>query len=740
MTTEHRVNSERDAGLNLLPRIAVATMFGVTLLTLVYAHIRLAGSENYVGMLGPLDRAFDLAFAASLTVLVISLGRALARALNLKFLGAAETFCFSLFLGTGVFGLTILLLGLVGILRPLPVGLVSLLILILTRKEVVILYRLLVRSLGILATTKGKFLLALFGCFTLLLILRASTPPYVFDENIYHMPVTAEFVKQGRVIPCFNNSMGNQPFLIHMIYAVCLLAGSDIAAKFFSLILALATALSLYAFSQRFLSPRIGILAAFSFFAAGMVTEVAVTTRVDVSVAGMLFVATYSMINYLETSRRGWLWLSALLAGFSLGIKHSAALWILLIGALYVVESLLKKRHDAKTVLKRGIVYGVIAIAIASPWYLKNYVWFGNPFYPFFTGELAEFGSHGLRYFDKEDEHKLDTHFNLARVEAPALVQAEEKALSENAQYRPERHPMRPWELYLKPNIYLMAEGRHLPNYLFLIIPLLFVFPRNRWILWLLALSCCYFVMATWTSWIARFLLPTYPALTIVMAYTVACSSDWLKEKLPLTRLVPAFVVAAALLFVVFNCVLSLRETQSLRYVSGRLSRSDFMLSFPYYRPIEFINRQLPSDARVLSIGAQMTYGMRRDYEADETWYTTKWRRLLIRNNSLQAVNEDLKRQGIAYVLYTPDLFLFAAQMGLDNGQAVPSEPRPLVAMLMGRQTGQTSDGASGFEEAKRLGSDFPLLRSWTTFGLYRNKFLDTVYSDENGYRIYRIR
>ena len=741
MTTETQINGKRKAGLNLSLRVVFPILLGLILLTSVYAHIRVAGAENYVGSLGLLDRVFDLALAATIALLVISLGSALTKLFKLSFVGAAERLCFSFFIGTGVFGSAILLLGLVGFLRPVPVSLVAVLILVISRQELPKLFGILLDSLRrLLATPIGKVFVALFSAFALLLILRTATPPHVFDENIYHLPVTSEFVRQRRVFPSFDNSMGNQPFLIHMIYAVCLLAGSDIAAKFFSLIIALGTALSLYAFSQRFLSARVGRFAAFAFFAAGMVTEVAVTTRVDVSVAGMLFLATYAMMNYLRTSERQWLWVSSLLAGFSLGIKHSAVFWIFLLGVMYLIESLVKRQHDLRTILSRGVGYSLIALAIASPWYVKNYVWFGNPFYPFFTGEVAAFGSQGVRYFDAEDEHRLDDYFNVTRREIPELVQAEEQALLANAQNRPARHPMRPWEIYLKPADYLMAEGRHLPNYLFLIIPLSLIIKRNRWVFWLLGLASCYFLMVTWSSWIARYLLPAYPALTIVTAYTIVTAGDWLKNRISSTRIIPSYLVAAALIVVMGNCVLSLRETHALEYITGKLSRSDFMLAFTYYPPIVFINRELPPNARVMSFGAQMTYGMQREFESDETWYATKWRRLLVGNSSLQGVNEDLKRQGINYILYSPNLFLFAARMGLDNGQAVPPKPGQLIARLMGRQTPAVNDSPRNIEEAKRLGADYPLLRNWATFTLYRNKFLETVYSDDEGYRVYRIR
>lgn len=42
-------------------------------------------------------------------------------------------------------------------------------------------------------------------------------------------------------------------------------------------------------------------------------------------------------------------------------------------------------------------------------------------------------------------------------------------------------------------------------------------------------------------------------------------------------------------------------------------------------------------------------------------------------------------------------------------------------------------------EEARRPGPEYPLLRNWATFTFYRMKFLETVYSDENGYQVYKI-
>lgn len=719
---------------------AATTLLAAALVAIIYAHFRIAGSDTYAGLLAPLDRVFDLTLAVAISLMLASLGLAVSRVLHLAWANTAETISISLFLGTGVFGLAVLALGLLGLLRPIPVLILCAFSIVVSRTEIRRIIDLSRHSImTFVCEPELKLPFVLFLCLLAFLLIRTATPPYVFDEAIYHLPVTREFVDQGRIFPNFNNSMGNQPFLIHMIYALCLMAGSDIAAKFFSLAVSIATALAIYGFCGRYVTRRVATLAVFVFFAAGMVTEVAVTTRVDVSVAGMLFVATYAMINYLQTGERNWLWTSALLAGFSLGVKHSAVLWLVLIGALYVIESLRSRRASFGNTLKNGIVYAAIAFAVVAPWYAKNYVWFGNPFYPFFTGEVASYGPDGLRYFDSEDERKLDAHFALVRKENPELVKSEEETIARNASQRPERHPMLPWEVYLKPNTYLMAEARHFPNYLFLVLPLSFFMIRTKWLAWLLALSICYFLMATWSSWIARYLLPAYPALTIISAFTLATASDWLKKRIaPLARL-PVYLVAVALTVVVTTNLKSVSGKNALGFIAGNTSRQDFMRGFSYYQPVDFINTALPSDARIMSIGAQMIYGIQRPCLTDETWYATKWRRLLVHNNSLDEVHQDLKRQGVNYILFDPGLFQFAAAMGLEQGQVVPPVPRPLAAAALGIRFESENELKQNFEEAHRLGKDFPLLRNWATFEQYAEKYLEPVYNDKNGYRIYRV-
>jgi 4-amino-4-deoxy-L-arabinose transferase-like glycosyltransferase len=690
----------------------------------VAAHIYLDSPEDAKGVLAVLDHVFDVTLALALTVTSVSVGYAVCEGFRFKFANAAEAIGVSLFVGTGVIGLTVLFLGLASLLRPIPIAAMLAVCIVFSRRSWMRLYpRIKATIQSLTSTREAAVVTTIYFSLIVFLTLRAAVPPTAADEVIYHLPVTSDFVQHGAVHPMFDNSLGNLPFLIHMIYTICLLAGSDIAARVISLFLAVGTSFAIFGFCARYLSTQVAAVAAFAFFAAGMVVEVAVTSRIDVSLAGMLFTCTYAMVNYLDTGHRGWLWVSAALAGFSLGIKHTAVLWLTLVGFMYLIQRLIMNRDRILPVLGAGVLYSLIAFSIASPWYIKNYVWFHNPVYPLLTGEVAEFGPNGIRYFDANDERRLDAHFDVARAEMPDVVAAQEKELTDAVNSRVQRHPLRWWEYFVKPSNYLMSEPFHYPNYLFLVITFLVFMKRPKWISWLLILSLGFIFAVTWTSWIARYLLPAYPALTIVVSYTLIELSERLKSRRASMERLPLYAVACALAVVIAAGVKTMTTFNSVSFLTGHTSRRETVSRFTYYEPIRFIN-SLPSNARILVIGAQLTYGIEREHLTDEGWFATKWRRVLVHNASYEGINEDLKKQHFTHIFYSDGIFKFAAIMGTQGTGGTD---------MMSVNQKELSP------EARRLGPEYQLLRNWSTFTLYKSKFLETLYS-RDGYEILRIK
>jgi len=689
----------------------------------IYVHFSIAGDEGFTGPAAMLDRVFDIEFVCALAALTFCIGSRLARALRLQFVSMAEELSFSIMLGTGGLGLSILLIGLLGLLKPFPIVVFILLVLIGLRSELARLPEIIKRILVAVSAPKQRLLSGLYLLIVLTLIIRAAAPPWALDDVIYHLPATKSFVEQGRVFPLFHQPLGNMPFLIHMIYALCLLAKTDIAPKLFSLLLTLVTSVALYGFCRRFFDRTIALVAMFGFLAASMVVEVGVTARIDVSLAGMLFLATYAMINHLETGKMGWFFTSAALSGFSLGIKLNALLWIGCVVLIFLFESVVRLRRDVLSVAKSTAFYVVIILALASPWLLKNLIWFHNPVYPFVTGELADFNNGNPRYFNPEDEQKLDAHFDAVRRADPADFQRIRNVMDEAAKQGPQRHPMRVWEYYSRPDRYFMGDYFHYPNCLFLILPFFLMVPRARWITWLMLFSLVSFLALTSTLWIARFLLPIYPALTIVSAYTLVelakrFTGRWAAQ-------VCLYVVATCMIIQLTVTIKFIVDLDHVKFISGAASRAEFLSGIFYYPPIDFINRNVPPEAGVLSIGGEMCYHMRPRYISDGSWDGTEWRRLLVRNSSFESLHADLKNQGITHILFARWYFKAIAEAGW---------PKPGGSPFLA--TGKFTDPA----RIREFGPDYNSLRNWATFDGYRRDYLELIYTDHNGYEIYRLK
>jgi Dolichyl-phosphate-mannose-protein mannosyltransferase len=703
----------------LAPPIVLALGAG-----LFYAHLQIAQwGEDYKGAWMPVDRLFDLTLAFAITAIAFVVGRRAARWLSIDFIGVAEEVTFSVMLGIGIIGMVVFGLGLGGMLAALPVGLSLVVLIALSWREIGALYG--VMKTGLRAVTASRLRLGLtiiFCVFVAVLALRALLPPHAYDEEIYHLPATKAFLDEGRIYALVDNGAGNMPFLMQMIYAITLMVKSDTAAKVVSLYVAVVCALALYAFCVRFLSRHTGVVALFAFFAAGMVIEVAITCRVDVSLACMLFMATYAMMVSLETGRRGWLYASALLAGFALGIKHTAAAWILLLGIMYLVESIRRKSTSLAVVIKRGVLYTAITLLVAAPWFIKNQLWFHNPIYPFATGEVTELTDDHASYFTDADEAKLEAHFAEARRAKPEIVEEREAALARAVANRPIQHPPHFWEYFTDPGRYNAPENYHEPNYLFLCVPLVLLLRKPRWVIWLIALSVGFYVLVTQVVWFSRYLLPVYPALTVVAAYVLTGLGEWAATKVEsrwvavAARVLPAAALLAALGPLAFTSFTQLSELRGPEYLTGKLSRREFMKSMFYYQAIDFINRALPPDARVMMIGAQMSYGLQHDYVADTSLDTLGWQRLLLRSDSLAGVRNDLRQQGITHLLVGYSIFPWGAS-------------RSGSASLM------TSAGLQ-----KSRPDYYVQLRNWATLDFFLSQYAEPIYADQTGYTIYRMR
>jgi len=194
----------------------------------------------------------------------------------------------------------------------------------------------------------------------------------------------------------------------------------------------------------------------------------------------------------------------------------------------------------------------------------------------------------------------------------------------------------------------------------------------------------------------------------------------------------PTCVVGLALAWTVRLSVEGMAEKKVFSFLSGEVSRSEYLKATRYYyQPLDFINRNLPPDARVMMIGDQTAYDLQRGYIAEGGWDSVEWRRLLIRCDSLEEVHQQLKRRGITHVVYFPELFRFVAREGRKGSG--PSGDMNQGAFLSGRLG----------RRVVRFDPDYlAQQQNWATFEHYRWKHLEQIFGFETdyGFMVFRLR
>jgi hypothetical protein len=317
-------------------------------------------------------------------------GAALLRRLGAQMEGAAEEVPFAVAIGMGSLSYLVLVAGLLGQLKvPVGVALVCLLALIGWR-ELGRLPRGLVQALGGLKSLRwtaaplGAFLLATFALTLIGALAPAADSDY--DGLVYHLTIPKVYLRDGSVhfLPWLSHS--NFPFGLEMLYLLGLLLRGQALAKLFHFGCGWLTALAVFAFAKRAWSERAGWLAAAAFVAVPLVAWEMTCAYNELALALYAFLAIHALSRWYEgrEAGAGWLWTAGVTCGLALGVKMLAL--AVVVFAVLLFLWVLWRGPQRRRQVGRLVAFLAIAAAVASPWYVKSYLWTGNPVYPFFYG------------------------------------------------------------------------------------------------------------------------------------------------------------------------------------------------------------------------------------------------------------------------------------------------------------------------------------------------------------------
>lgn len=467
-------------------------------------------------------------------------------------------------------------------------------------------------------STKSLFQMAGFaalGVLGLLTALAALAPPggLEWDALSYHVADPKIFLHEHRIFYLPYEHHSNFPFLLQLLYALPLGIGSIAGAKLLHWACGVLLALAVYTFALRHVpndeNPKaVGLLAALLVASTPLVLWEATVAYVDLATALFTFLSLYALTlgpQNGRTSGNDSLVLSAVLMGFALGTKYTVlGFWgMLLVGIL--VWQWNRSGNNAGATLRAGVLWGIISLAVAAPWYVKTLLYTGNPVYPFF------YQIFGGRYWSVHNAalYSADqAKFGLGKTPVDLLLGPWQATMERGI-----IPPNRGW-IFTE---YITSGFGLAPAILALVLAAGFLLPRAK------RLPCAFgplawFGAGVYLFWFllmqqTRYLIPALPALALIAAYVLV--QAW--ERQSLARWVGATLCTATVLW--GGKIAWQIAAPTLPVVFGQQNASDYLLRTGVgmrglYPACQFINENAPSDAKVALFDEPRGFYLNRPY------------------------------------------------------------------------------------------------------------------------------
>jgi hypothetical protein len=565
----------------------------------------------------------DLCWAVLLCAIAVGVGKRLLDAWHQTPEHSIDTLSLALPLGLGVLSLGTLLLGELGHLNG--VGL-SLWLALLAEIGLVTLLRWARAMPGRVTIVYhshrvSSWDLLIAACAVVVLlgtIPVASSPVADGDALCYHLQVPKVFLMHGATTfsPDLHETV--YPLVTEMLYAVSLQFRGPVACRWLQWFLGLSFAGLVTALARPTLGRRAWWAGAIAIAVPAISNGMSAPLN-DVSLAAFGTAAIVAWVRLQERPTFMAAIVAGVFAGLAIGVKYPALVLVAMLLATIMVRAVAKRGPSltpAPRWLALALVYALAAVLVGGWWYLRAYVYTGNPVYPFFR---QLFSGAGL-------DEVLDP------IKRPLAVNPWNLLMALGA-------------LSLEPDRFDSFSHQFGPVFLlFLPILLLERLPRRLWVL--VALGYGFLMLCMTQRQSMRFLLIAIGPMSVAVAYG---ASLWCERKT-----VPARLLASVLLLgLVFEAGVSVaRGRRAWPHILGqesthaRLERIE-----PTYRVGRWAAASLPPEARLIGQDHRGFY-IPRPY----TMERAHRRRTGLGQNgeSAQEVVESLRHSGFTHVLMCP--------------------------------------------------------------------------------------
>lgn len=483
------------------------------------------------------------------------------------------------------------------------------------------------------------------------------TPPISRDALIHHLAVPKLWLRHGGIYEIPWADYSYYPMNINLLYLICLYFKNDVAPKFIHLIFGLGTGWLIYDYLKQKFDRNWGLLGMLIFISTPIVIWLSASAYIDL---GMTFFTTASLLAFVrwrdsEYKQLKWLLISSFCMGIAIGSKYNALIAWLIVNLL-VMFAYARSTHRQLAAFKYGLIFFIITAAVALPWYLKNYLLTGNPFYPLFAsffkslfhkpmGEIvyqqAAEQTRRLSFFKLREIVHGETFWETLLIPLRMFFQGDDNS------YRYFQGVLNPVLIVFGP--FIMLNRRYARDkFLFVIFTVFFI-------------TVSYFT----TRQQVRYILPTLPFLAIIAVMGLKDLTDRLKSETLFHSLKSHNKIkssARILLLAVVVMLLSmnmlylknrLNIIKPLPYVLKRETRNDFLKRhLLHYDAVHFINSHLPDDAVIYQFFlGRRGYYLDRSYQNEPSFGMNTLKRLVDSSGGRKKFQQSVGSMGATHVL-----------------------------------------------------------------------------------------
>ncbi|RME43522.1 MAG: phospholipid carrier-dependent glycosyltransferase, partial [Caldilineae bacterium] len=535
----------------------------------------------------------------------------------------------------------------------------------------------LARAIPTLRPASPPPLLALYLLLTLGMGLTiALLPPTDWDGLFYHLTGPKLYLSAGRIAPGVDIPHLNFPALLEMLFLLAMAIRGDVTAKLVHFGFSLLLAGLVYRMARRHLRLKNGWLAVAFLFSMPMVMTLAGWAYNDLALAFFEVAALDALLRWRsEPAERRWLTLSGVLCGMAMSLKYTSVVAVVALGLLLLGYAL-RRRAPLRQITGDALRFAFPALLVSSPWYIKNWLFTGNPVYPFLFGG---------RYWDSFRAAAYSGAGTGTGFDLPVLLSL-------------------PYQLTLGLHDANYIDGRSGPLFL-AFLPLLLLYGLLRYrrdvhppalggMLWFALAQYLFWtagVIASAGLWQSRLLLPAFVVLCPSLAWLLDDLHHLAHPQFSLRRFLTLFiglVLALGLIDQTFNNQIQSRSGwlyyRPWSHLLGVESRADYLTRRlgAHYTAMRRLNAELPPDAVVAFLWEPRSYYCRLDCRPDSI--LDEYGHLQYRyGRDAAAIARAWRARGVTHVL------VFRAGLDFLLEETDPSSPvRPDPALLRRLQAG----------------------------------------------------